>query len=114
MKLADAAQQLNLTYRKADYWARTGLIEVEKVHRPRPETPSRRQAKYTPKPITDDSYGSGYIHTISDHEFEVLRLLTALVDAGMNVTKAAPIARALAEDPARPVAVGSVTIGVRG
>lgn len=68
-----AAERAGITYRQFDFWVRRGWIKVE----------------------TPEGEGSGRPRLVQWHEVEVLRLMGALVAAGVEPEVAAGVARRL-------------------
>lgn len=72
MKAVDAAARVGISLRQLDYWGRQGYLRVP-------------------------ADGSGYPRDLEPLEYEVLRLMKALLDVGFQVAPAARIARRYAD-----------------
>jgi hypothetical protein len=80
MQLLHAAERLKLTYRKADHWASKGYITAHYEDRHGNRVP-------------EEDAGSGYVRVITAKEFEVLRMMAHLTNAGVKPDAAARYAR---------------------
>lgn len=96
VKALDAVDQAGITYRQLDHWIRSGYI-----HGTCP--------------------GSGHRRELTDYEFQVVRHMSVLIDAGVLASVAAPLARRLADGKAvrlgpwrlQPLPEGQITRHIR-
>lgn len=108
-RLTEVVEELDITYRQADYWSRRGFIRTYKASRPRPAHLSAKQHQYRTVPLSERS-GTGFLRMIGEHEVEVLRVMVQLVALTITPPMAAEIARRLVDHPGCSVNLGSIYI----
>lgn len=102
--LTDIPALIGISYRQADYWTRTKLIDSHFIDR---TTGASVHPKFA------DFCGTGMIRVINDDELEVMTLMADLVGAGMLPKQAAALSRRLIAEPLGEVTVGRVLLAYR-
>jgi hypothetical protein len=97
-RLVEVVEELGITYRQADYWARQGYIHTSKVSTKLPDDQLMRRRRRSPLPVTEES-GSGTARALEPHEVDVLRVMVQLVSLTISPPMAAELARRLVDNP---------------